>query len=110
MKYLPIRQSYWQVNSDVYQNEMHIKEQNKERDISAALNFFRWREGSARECAEATHIVINSMTWNIYRLRAAGWIVPTRKAIDKQTGRSVQYYTLIGDPIFDPNYKKGGTR
>jgi len=66
------------------------------RDITQTLYYFINKEGTMRDCANATGIAINSITWYIKYLREEGWLVATRKAADRTTGRLAVYYTLIG--------------
>lgn len=65
----------------------------KEKDICKVLGFFRYKVGTSLDCALATGILRNSITWYVQDLVDEGLLQSIGRAKDATTGYSANHYT-----------------
>ncbi len=65
----------------------------KEKDIIKVFEFFRYKVGTTLDCAIATGILRNSITWYIADLEEEGLLQAIGRAKDATTGYSANHYS-----------------
>lgn len=65
----------------------------KEKDICKVLDYFRYKVGTTLDCALATGILRNSITWYIKDLIAEGMIQSIGRSKDATTGYPANHYS-----------------
>lgn len=65
----------------------------KEKDIIKVFEFFRYKVGTSLDCALATGILRNSVTWYISDLEEEGLLQAICRQKDATTGYSANHYT-----------------
>ena len=63
------------------------------KDISKVLDYFRYNVGTSLDCAIATHVLRNSITWYIDMLEKEQLLQAVYKKPDSTTGYKAKYYT-----------------
>ena len=65
----------------------------KAKDISKVLDFFSYKVGTSLDCALATGILRNSITWYVQDLIDEGLLQSIGKQKDATTGYQANHYT-----------------
>ena len=65
----------------------------RKKDISKVLEFFRYKIATSLDCARATGILRNSVTWYIAYLEDTGMLQALYKAKDHTTKHMAKHYT-----------------
>lgn len=65
----------------------------KEKDIFKVLEYFQYKVGTTLDCALATGILRNSITWYIKDLIAEGMIQSIGRSKDATTGYPANHYS-----------------
>uniref|UniRef100_A0AB33JMN3 DNA-binding protein n=1 Tax=Prevotella sp. GTC17262 TaxID=3236797 RepID=A0AB33JMN3_9BACT len=65
----------------------------EEKDICKVLEYFRYKVGTSLDCARATGILRNSVTWYIQDLIDEGMIQSIGRCKDATTGYSANHYS-----------------
>ena len=71
----------------------HVTKVAKEKDICKVLDFFRYKVGTSLDCALATGILRNSVTWYIQDLIDEGLLQSIGRSKDATTCYQANYYT-----------------
>ena len=74
-------------------HQEHVTKIAKEKDICKVLGFFRYKVGTSLDCALATGILRNSITWYVQDLVDEGLLQSIGRAKDATTGYSANHYT-----------------
>ena len=64
-----------------------------QKDIDKVLAFFRYTTGTTRDCATATGVLRNSITYYVADLEKLDMLKPVWKSVDNTTGRTAKYYS-----------------
>ncbi len=65
----------------------------KEKDICKVLDYFRYKVGTTLDCALATGILRNSITWYVQDLMDEGLLQSIGRSKDATTGYQANHYT-----------------
>ena len=71
----------------------HAAKVAKEKDIIKVFEFFRYKVGTSLDCALATGILRNSITWYVQDLIDEGLLQSIGKQKDATTGYHANHYT-----------------
>lgn len=65
----------------------------KEKDICKVLDYFRYKVGTTLDCALATGILRNSITWYVQDLIDEGMLQSIGRSKDATTGFTANHYS-----------------
>lgn len=74
-------------------HQEHVTKIQKEKDICKVFAFFQYKVGTSLDCAIATGILRNSVTWYVQDLIDEGLLQSIGKQKDATTGYSANHYT-----------------
>ena len=79
----------------------------REKDLLRVLDYFRYTIATTLDCALATGILRNSITWYVHDLERLGLIQAVKKAKDDTTGFLAKHYSADPKLWHKPKWVQG---